>query len=102
MRRTPLCLLVARGQSPAVHPVSKAACAWARLRARCATTNFMGNNRMTISTSGRILWPRLPAEFHQLSREAVGAGFQTEFCAEAEDVTDAQWAEADAVVGSCP
>src|SRR3954469_2348450 len=50
----------------------------------------------------RILWPRLPAEFHQLSREAVGAGFQTDFCTNAADVTDEQWAAADAVVGSCP
>jgi lactate dehydrogenase-like 2-hydroxyacid dehydrogenase len=57
---------------------------------------------MTTSTLGRILWPSLPAEFHQLSRDAVGPGFDTEFCAKAEEVTDEQWGEADGVVGQCP
>jgi lactate dehydrogenase-like 2-hydroxyacid dehydrogenase len=50
----------------------------------------------------RILWPNLPAEFHPLAREAVGSGFETDFCANAADVTDEQWANADGVVGSCP
>ena len=31
----------------------------------------------------RILWPNLPAAFHQIARDAVGAGFETEFCANA-------------------
>ena len=50
----------------------------------------------------RILWPNLPAEFHQIARDAVGPGFETEFCANAADASDEQWAKADAVVGSCP
>ena len=42
----------------------------------------------------RILWPNLPAEFHQVAHDAVGPGFETEFCANAADVTDEQWANA--------
>jgi phosphoglycerate dehydrogenase-like enzyme len=49
-----------------------------------------------------ILWPNLPAEYRQIARDAVGAGFETEFCASAAEVTDEQWANADAVVGQCP
>src|ERR1700722_8955411 len=62
----------------------------------------MGNDSMSTATYGRILWPGLPEEYRQISRDAVGAGFQTEVCARADDVTDTQWAEADAVVGQCP
>ena len=42
------------------------------------------------------------SQYHDLSREAVGPGFETVFPANAADVTDEQWAAADAVVGSCP
>ena len=44
----------------------------------------------------RILWPNLPAEFHQIARDAVGSGFETDFCASAAEVSDEQWANADA------
>jgi hypothetical protein len=50
----------------------------------------------------RILWPNLPAEFQQIARDAVGPGFETEFCPSAADVSDEQWANGDAIVGSCP
>ena len=50
----------------------------------------------------RILWPNIPAEFVQVVRDAVGPGFETDFCANFADVTDEQWANADAIVGSCP
>ena len=50
----------------------------------------------------RILWPNLPAEFVPVARDAVGSGFETDFCANATEVTDEQWANADAIVGSCP
>jgi lactate dehydrogenase-like 2-hydroxyacid dehydrogenase len=50
----------------------------------------------------RILWPNIPAEFVQVVRDAVGPGFETEFCTKFSDVTDEQWANADAIVGSCP
>ena len=50
----------------------------------------------------RNLWPNLPAELRPVVLEAIGSGFQTDFCANAADVTDEQWANADAVVGSCP
>jgi len=50
----------------------------------------------------RILWPNLPAQLIPIATEAVGAGFETEFREKFEDVTDEQWANADAVVGDCP
>ena len=50
----------------------------------------------------RILWPNLPAQLVPVATEAVGAGFDTEFHEKFEDVTDEQWANADAVVGACP
>ena len=50
----------------------------------------------------RILWPNLPTEYRQIARDAVGPGFETDFCANAAEVTDEQWANADAIVGSCP
>ena len=53
-------------------------------------------------THGRILWPNLPEQYHQISRNAAGAGFVTEFASNPAEVTAEQWAEADAVVGSCP
>src|ERR1700687_4083816 len=45
----------------------------------------------------RILWPNLPAQFVPIASEAVGPGFETEFHAKFEDVTDEQWANADAI-----
>jgi hypothetical protein len=50
----------------------------------------------------RILWPNIPPEFEQIARDTVGPGFATDFCARFSDVTDEQWANADAVVGACP
>src|SRR6201995_3740468 len=50
----------------------------------------------------RILWPNLPARLVPVATEAVGQGFDTDFREKAEDVTDDQWAKADAVVGTCP
>jgi hypothetical protein len=47
----------------------------------------------------RILWPNLPAELHQIARDAIGSGFETDFCASAAEVSDEQWANADAIVG---
>ena len=38
----------------------------------------------------RILWPNLPTEFRQIARDAVGAGFETDFCAGFTEVTDDQ------------
>jgi lactate dehydrogenase-like 2-hydroxyacid dehydrogenase len=48
----------------------------------------------------RILWPNIPAEFEQIAHEAVGSGFETDFCANFKDVAEEQWANADGVVGS--
>ena len=48
----------------------------------------------------RILWPNIPAGFEQIARDAAGAGVETEFRTMAADVTDAQWAGANGVVGS--
>jgi phosphoglycerate dehydrogenase-like enzyme len=50
----------------------------------------------------RILWPNIPAGFEQVARDAIGEGFQTYFRAGFSDVTDEEWASADAVVGSAP
>ena len=50
----------------------------------------------------RILWPNLPARLVPVATEAVGPGFEMEFHERFEDVTDEQWANADAVVGGCP
>ena len=50
----------------------------------------------------RILWPNIPAEFQPVARAAIGEGFIAEFCATAAEVTDEQWANADAIVGSAP
>lgn len=50
----------------------------------------------------RILWPNIAAEFETIARDAVGSGFDLDFRANFADVTDEQWANADAVVGSSP
>jgi phosphoglycerate dehydrogenase-like enzyme len=50
----------------------------------------------------RILWPNIPPEFIPVVRDAVGPGFETDFCARFADVTDEQWANADAIVGGSP
>lgn len=47
----------------------------------------------------RILWPQLQPEFDDVAREAVGPGFETIFRRAVAEVTDAEWASADAVVG---
>jgi lactate dehydrogenase-like 2-hydroxyacid dehydrogenase len=63
-----------------------------------ATTSNEGETVMAM----RILWPNLPAQLVPVATEAVGPGFETEFHEKFEDVTDEQWANADAVVGGCP
>jgi phosphoglycerate dehydrogenase-like enzyme len=63
-----------------------------------APTPINGGTVMAI----RILWPNLPAQFVPIAIEAVGPGVETEFHAKFEDVTDEQWANADAIVGGCP
>src|SRR5690242_21947284 len=68
---------------------------WWHYEAQQPATRY---DRMTM----RILWPNLPAEYRQVARDAIGAGFETDFCANAAEVTDEQWANADTVVGSCP
>ena len=50
----------------------------------------------------RILWPNLPAEYRPIAQEAIGSGFETDFCATPAEVTDGQWANADAIVGNFP
>src|SRR5580704_1831151 len=50
----------------------------------------------------RILWPNLPARLVPVATEAVGSGFELEFREKFKDVSDEQWAKADAVVGGCP
>jgi phosphoglycerate dehydrogenase-like enzyme len=49
-----------------------------------------------------ILWPNIPAEYEQVARDAVGPGFETVFRAKFADVTDEEWANADAIVGGSP
>ena len=49
-----------------------------------------------------ILWPNIPPEYEAVAREAVGPGFEMVFRPTYEDVTDEEWANADAVVGGCP
>jgi phosphoglycerate dehydrogenase-like enzyme len=49
-----------------------------------------------------ILWPNIAPEYEPIAREAVGPGFETVFRANFADVTDAEWANADAIVGGCP
>lgn len=50
----------------------------------------------------RILWPRAGVGSHQVEIDAVGSGFETTFCNDFKDVTDEQWANADALVGPSP
>lgn len=50
----------------------------------------------------RILWPVMQPEFDEVARDAVGAGFETIFRRSVDEVTDAEWASADAVVGPYP
>jgi phosphoglycerate dehydrogenase-like enzyme len=50
----------------------------------------------------RILFPSIPPEWVSTVREAVGPGVETACAARFEDVTDEQWASADAIVGSSP
>ena len=49
-----------------------------------------------------ILWPALPEAFHDVARAGAGEGFTLEFSTAFENVTDAQWARASAIVGSSP
>ena len=49
-----------------------------------------------------ILWPNLPAQLVPIVTEAVGRGFETVFRETFDDVTDEEWARADAVVGGYP
>ena len=46
-----------------------------------------------------ILWPRAHPDDHQIELSAIGEGFNPVFCSSFDEVTDAQWASADAVVG---
>lgn len=50
----------------------------------------------------RILWPQMQPEFDSVARDAVGAGFETVFRRAPAEVTDEDWATADAVVGAYP
>lgn len=50
----------------------------------------------------RILWPVMQPEFESVAREAVGPGFETLFRRAIDEVSDAEWASADAVVGPYP
>src|SRR5580698_10084403 len=100
--RTLICLLPAGARPRGTLPPSHAMCTDRQSSAHCRATTTTGNDRMSTSNFGRILWPNLPPEYHQLSRDAVGTGFQTDFCTAYADVSDMQWAEADAVVGTCP
>jgi phosphoglycerate dehydrogenase-like enzyme len=50
----------------------------------------------------RILWPAMPAEFRSIALAAIGDGFDPQFCASADEVTDEQWATAAAIVGANP
>ena len=50
----------------------------------------------------RILWPNMPTEYRQIARDAIGDGFEAEFCGGFDEVTDEQWANADAIVGPTP
>ena len=49
-----------------------------------------------------ILWPRAGAGDHQVEVDAVGSGFVPTFCTAFDQVSDEQWANADALVGPSP
>jgi hypothetical protein len=65
------------------------------------TMTTTSNEKETVMEM-RILWPNLPTQLVPVAIEAVGLGFETEFREKFEDVTDEQWANADAVVGGSP
>lgn len=50
----------------------------------------------------RILWPQMQPEFDQVALDAIGPGFEAVFRRAPAEVTDADWATADAVVGPYP
>ncbi len=50
----------------------------------------------------RILWPNITADMVSVAAEEVGPEFETTFHGNAPEVTDEEWANADAIVGSCP
>ncbi len=50
----------------------------------------------------RILFPRLLASDEQVVLDAIGDGFDAEICRDFDQVTDEQWANADAMVGPSP
>ncbi len=49
-----------------------------------------------------ILWPSLPEAFQEIARDAIGDDFKAVFHTVSTDVTDAEWARADAIVGPSP
>jgi len=50
---------------------------------------MIGHNakRRGNDTAMRILWPNLPAELIPVARDAVGLGFETDFCTSPAEVT---------------
>ena len=50
----------------------------------------------------RILWPRAATDSRQVELDAIGSGFEAVFQTGFDQVTDAQWASADALVGPSP
>ena len=50
----------------------------------------------------RVLWPRAFGRDHAVERDALGEGFEAEFCRGFDDVTDEQWRGCDAIVGVPP
>ncbi len=50
----------------------------------------------------RILWTNIPPEFQPVALEAIGDGFETDFCSAVDQVTDEQWANASAIIGAAP
>ena len=47
----------------------------------------------------RVLWPRHFGRDHDIEIEALGEGFQAEFCAGFEQVSEDQWRNCEAIVG---
>lgn len=52
--------------------------------------------------ASRILFPQHLATDHQVELDSIGSGFEAEFCARFDQVSDEQWASADALVGPSP
>ena len=50
----------------------------------------------------RILWTNMPAGYQDVARAAAGDGFIFEFCSKPDEISDEQWANADAIVGASP